>query len=271
MITSPDNSQLKTLRKLRRKPEREASGLFVAEGEDLIEAAAAGGFEPEILLRAGEDVEPALLDRASSLGSGSRVIAAYRRRLGEPGGELSVYLHGVADPGNVGTVLRAAHALSDGPVLLGPGCADPFSPKAVRASMGSLFARPPARVDSPEAVGAATVLALQGAAGQTLAEVAPAMRRPLVVCVGAERHGLPSALLERADVLAAIPLRGGGPDSLNVAMAATVALYELTRGAPAEERSPTKGSGARAIGDRAALLPDRASAAGSPSRMPPDA
>lgn len=233
MITSPDNNQLKTLRKLRRKAERDATGLFVAEGEDLVEAAAAGGWKPEILLRSGDDVEPALLDRVSSLGSGSRVIAAYRQRFGEPGGDVSIYLHGVGDPGNVGTVLRAAHALADGPVVLGPGCADPFSPKAVRASMGSLFARPPARADSLDSLGASvTVLALDGSAEGTLAEVAPTLGRPLVVCVGAEREGLPPELLQRADARAAIPVRPGGPDSLNVAMAATVALYELGSGSP---------------------------------------
>ena len=69
MITSPDNSQLKLIRKLQRKKERDASGLFVAEGEDLIEAAEAAGWTPEILLRSGEDVEPELLDRVSALGS----------------------------------------------------------------------------------------------------------------------------------------------------------------------------------------------------------
>ena len=56
-----------------------------------------------------------------------------------------MYLHGVEDPGNVGTIIRSAHALADATVVLGPGCADPYSPKAVRASMGSIFDRPPAR------------------------------------------------------------------------------------------------------------------------------
>lgn len=238
MITSPDNSQLKLIRKLARKKERDGSGMFVAEGEDLVEAAAAGGWEPEVLLRSGKDVEPELLDRVSGLGSGSRVIGVYRQRFGEPGGQVSVYLHGVADPGNVGTVLRAAHALSDGPVVLGPGCADPFSQKAVRASMGSLFARPPARVDSLDSIGeAATVLALDRGGERTLGEAASSIARPLVICVGAERDGLPPEVLEAADVRAAIPLRPGGPDSLNVAMAATVALYELARGA--EPRMPS--------------------------------
>ncbi|HEU0023899.1 MAG TPA: RNA methyltransferase [Thermoleophilaceae bacterium] len=224
MITSPNNEQLKTIRKLQDRRWRERLGLFVAEGEDLVDAAAAAGWEPELLLRAGEDVERDLLDGVSSLGSGSRVIGVYPQRWSEPAGRLMVYLHAVDDPGNVGTILRAAHGLCDGPVLLGPGCADPYSPKAVRASMGSLFARPPGRCGPADLKG--TLLALDAHAERALAEVTPE-GTPLVVCLGAEREGLPTDLLERASHTARIPLRRGGPDSLNVAMAATVALYDL--------------------------------------------
>lgn len=225
MITSRDNSQLKQIHKLQRKKERDASGMFAAEGEDLVAAAEAAGWTPEILLRAGEDVEPELLDRVSSLGSGARVIGVYRQRWAEPLGDLRVYLHGVGDPGNVGTVVRAAHALCDGPVVLGPGCADPYGPKAVRASMGSLFARPPARAALSELSGCK--LALDGGGEATLATAAAELSAPVVLCVGGERDGLPAELLAEADVVARIPQRADGPDSLNVAMAATVGLYEL--------------------------------------------
>jgi TrmH family RNA methyltransferase len=221
MITSKDNQQLKTIRKLLAK---RRGGLFVAEGEDLIEAAAAYGWEPEILLRAGIDVEPELLP--SSLGSGTRVVGVYRERSVEPGGaELSVYLHGVHDPGNVGTIIRSAHALADGPVILGPDCADPYSPKAVRASMGSVFARPPARAGFQELKG--TTIALVSGAGLPIAKVEA--ESPVVLCLGAERSGLPEEIVGAATASAQIPLRPDGPDSLNVAMAATVALYERTR------------------------------------------
>ena len=107
MITSAHNEQLKTIRKLQDKRWREKLDLFAAEGEDLVDAASAAGLEPEILLRAGEDVEPELLAEVSTLGSGTRVIGVYRRRWSAPGGGLSVYLHGVHDPGNVGAVIRA--------------------------------------------------------------------------------------------------------------------------------------------------------------------
>jgi TrmH family RNA methyltransferase len=153
------------------------------------------------------------------------VIGVYRQRWWPPGGELSVYLHGVGDPGNVGTIIRAADALCDGPVVLGPGCADPHSPKAVRASMGSLFTRPPARAELSELAGAK--LALDGRAAASLAEVE--LEPPLVVCLGAERSGLPDEVVAQAAATARIPMRSGGPESLNVAIAAAVALYELGR------------------------------------------
>ena len=97
MITSPDNAQLKLIRKLQRKKAREETGLFAAEGEDLVEAAEAAGWEAEVLLRSAvggvtpqgrtphSDVEPELLDRVSSLGSGSRVVGSARRGTECPG------------------------------------------------------------------------------------------------------------------------------------------------------------------------------------------
>jgi RNA methyltransferase, TrmH family len=171
------------------------------------------------VLRAGVDVEPELLDAVSLLGSGTRVIGVYEQRWAEPGGDLSVWLSRVEDPGNVGTIIRSAHALADGPVVLGPGCADPYSPKAVRASMGSIFARPPARATLAELPGRPLALSAHGE--RTLDEVEPAP--PLVLCLGAERGGLP-AELEREAVR--IDVRS---ESLNVAMAASIALYETAR------------------------------------------
>jgi TrmH family RNA methyltransferase len=225
MITSPDNNQLKTIRKLHDKRHRTREGLFLAEGEDLVEAAGAVGWEPEILLVAGEDVEPKLLDAVSTLGSGTRVIAVYRQRWSDPGGELSVYLHGVGDPGNVGTIVRSAHAFADGPAVLGPGCADPWSPKAVRASMGSVFARPPARAAFGDLAG--TTIGLAPRAPVSLPDVP--LAPPEVLCVGAERTGLPAEVEGAVSLLASVPARDDAPDSLNVAMAATVALYERNR------------------------------------------
>jgi RNA methyltransferase, TrmH family len=217
MITSPDNQKLKEIRKLARS--RKRSDLFIAEGEDLVDAA----WEPEYVLRAGVDVDEKLLADASTLGSGTRVIGVYRERWSEPGGRLSVFLDGIKDPGNVGTIIRSAHALTDGPVVIGPRCADPYGPKAVRASMGSIFARPPARASAGDLPG--TRLALDRDAPLAVRELE--LHGPVVVMVGGERAGLGPDALKAAHVRARIPIRDDGPDSLNAAMAATVALYEL--------------------------------------------
>jgi RNA methyltransferase, TrmH family len=223
MITSADNHQLKLIRKLAQKKHREREGLCVAEGEDLVDAALAAGLEPAVLLVAGEDVEPELLAAVSELGSGSRVIGVFPQAWSQPGGDLSLYLHGVHDPGNVGTAIRSAHALADGPVVLGPGSADPYGPKALRAGMGSTFARPPARARFHDLPGRSVALVPHG--GVPLSQVEAVA--PLVLCLGGEREGLPPELAGGASERATIALRPGGPDSLNVAMAATVALYDL--------------------------------------------
>ena len=217
MITSPDNQKLKEIRKLARS--RKRSDLFIAEGEDLVDMA----WEAEYVLRSGIDVEEKLLADASTLGSGTRVIGVYRERWSEPGGHLSVWLDGVKDPGNIGTIIRSAHALCDGPVIIGPRCADPFGPKAVRASMGSIFARPPARAVAADLPG--TRVALVRDAPRALRELE--LHGPVVLMVGGEREGLGPDALKAAHVRARIPIRDDGPDSLNAAMAATVALYEL--------------------------------------------
>jgi RNA methyltransferase, TrmH family len=210
VITSPDNDKLKTIRKLQQKSWRTKLGLFAAEGEDLV------GPDPLFLLRAGEDVEPALLDSVSTLGSGTRVIGVYEQQWAEPTGDLLVYLHGVEDPGNVGTIIRSAHALADATVVLGPESADPYSPKAVRASMGSIFARPPARATIGALDG--QKVALDVTAERRLSDVS--VTAPAILVLGSERGELPQAEgMERVR----IPVHA---DSLNVAMAATVALYE---------------------------------------------
>jgi TrmH family RNA methyltransferase len=218
LITSTDNPKLKQIRKLQTKRERARSGLFLVEGEDLVEAATS---EPEYVLRADEDVDAKLLDSVSTLGSGTRVIGVYRQEWVQPGGDVSVYLHGVGDPGNVGTIIRSAHAFADGPVILGPGCADPYSPKAVRASMGSIFARPPARAKFDDLPGTRVAYVMGGPDPEPV-------DGPVVLCIGGERFGL-EELEDRAEVKRGIPMRAGAPNSLNAAMAATVALYEQFR------------------------------------------
>lgn len=230
-ISSPHNEQLKEIRRLSRRRERERSGLFVAEGEDLVAAAAAAGRIPRFgYRRAGTglggpafvDVEPGALAAVSALGSGSRVLAVYEQRWSAPAGPLCVYLHDVHDPGNVGAVLRSALAFGASSVVLGPGCADPHGPKAVRASMGAVFAVTLARVASLDELPGELIALVPGGG--------PALRGPaagpLSLVVGGERRGVPQELLDACDGIAHIPIAS---DSLNAAMAATVALYEMTR------------------------------------------
>ncbi len=127
----------------------------------------------------------------------------------------------MGDPGNVGTILRSALAFRASSVALGPGCADPFGPKAVRASMGAIFQVPVARVSALEEL-PGEHLALVGHAGEPLAGRAGG---ELTILVGAERDGLPADLVAACDRVAHIAIAS---ESLNAAMAATIALYELT-------------------------------------------
>jgi RNA methyltransferase, TrmH family len=220
VITSRDNDRLKLVRKLHDRRWRGKLGLFVVEGEDLVEAAA--GIEPVELLVAGEDVEPALLAEVSTLAYPPRVVAVYRRQ-DLPGGlrPVTLALWHVGDPGNVGTLLRAADAFGAG-VALSDGCADPTGPKALRASMGSVFRVPLSEFDEPRG----KRIALVSSGGIPLPELDSGNETVLVL--GAEREGLPPEVLERCDERASIPQPGGG-ESLNVAMAGAIALYELSR------------------------------------------
>jgi TrmH family RNA methyltransferase len=239
VITSPHNERLKAVRKLREKRERDRTGLFVAEGEDLLEAAGAAGWEPEARYGlGGEDVASELLASVSSLGSGTRALAVYRQRWAErPVGPLCLALWGVHDPGNVGTAIRSALAFGAASVALGPDCADPYGPKAVRASMGAIFAVPRARVGDVAELPGETIALDAGAAeplrdgsAQSLRATPDrraGIRGDRTVLVGGERAGLPADVVGACDRSARIPI--ARVDSLNAAMAATVALYEVTR------------------------------------------
>jgi TrmH family RNA methyltransferase len=224
MITSRDNEKLKLVRKLHERRWREKLGLFIAEGEDLVGAAQVAGIAPVELLVAGENVEPALLAGASTLAHPPRVIGVFARRdlPGETLPGVGLALWQVADPGNVGTLIRAADALGPAFVALSEGCADPTGPKALRASMGALFRVP--IVAFEEAPGRRIALVASG--GQALEDAD--LTGPTTFVLGAERTGVPAEVLAKSDVRATIPLAAQA-DSLNVAMAGAIALYELRR------------------------------------------
>jgi TrmH family RNA methyltransferase len=228
MIESPQNEKLKLVRKLRDRKHRERESAFVSEGEDLIEAGLATGAEPRFVLTVpgsgldGEEVEAELLAGISTLGSGTRAIAVWPQSWAEPGDSPCLYLHGVADPGNVGTIIRTAHALLDGTVVLGPDCADPFSSKAVRASMGSIFGQPVARGDVGETPTPRAALVAHG--GGPL----PVLEGAATLCLGAEREGLPDDVLEACATQVTIPLRPDGAESLNVAAVAAICAERIS-------------------------------------------
>jgi RNA methyltransferase, TrmH family len=172
------------------------------------------------------EVAPGLLREVSALGSGTRALAVYPQRWAPaPAGPVCVALWGVGDPGNVGTVLRSALAFGAASVAIGPGSSDPFAPKAVRASMGALFSVPVARVRAVSELPGRKV-ALVARAGRPIDAVTSHPSGALTWVVGAEREGLPHDVVVACDEVAHIPIAS---ESLNAAMAATVALYAATR------------------------------------------
>jgi RNA methyltransferase, TrmH family len=234
MITSPHNERLKLVRKLESRRWRAKLGLFVVEGEDLVAAALGAGLEPEAALvdperpalvaglPRAEPVEPKLLAAVSALAHPPRVLAVFRRDdLPRGTRDVVLALWRLGDPGNVGTLLRAADAFGAA-VALSDGCADPTGPKAVRASAGALFRVPVVPVhEAPR-----PWVALVARDGTPLPELE--IGGPVEFVFGAEREGVPADVLARCDARATIPQRGGA-ESLNVAIAGAIALYELSR------------------------------------------
>jgi RNA methyltransferase, TrmH family len=213
---------LKRAAKLNAKKHRETELLFLAEGPVLLGEASV---RP---VRVFED--PAEVRRLSKLTTPTGPVGVFPFVDVTAEGLLSateriVLLHGVQDPGNVGTIIRSAHAFDAG-VALSRGCADLYNPKTVRATMGSIFHAPVAReLDSVD------LLAEAGGAGFTTAAAVPGAgdaprslpTGKLVIAVGAEGAGLPGDVVEACDTLVMIPSRAA---SLNAAIAASILLYE---------------------------------------------
>ncbi|HET8968280.1 MAG TPA: RNA methyltransferase [Gaiellaceae bacterium] len=191
-------------------------------------AAAGAGIEPVEMLVAGENVVPELLGEVSTLGHAPRVIAIYRRAdLPTGSRDVVLALWRVADPGNVGTLLRTADAFGAG-VALSLDCADPTGPRALRASAGVIFRVPLVPWEELHPRG----IALVAHGGEPLAE-AP-LDAPLTLYLGSEREGLPASLAASC-FRATVPLSGEA-ESLNVAAAGAIALYELSRRSRIRER-----------------------------------
>ncbi|MBU2603332.1 MAG: RNA methyltransferase [Actinobacteria bacterium] len=260
-IAGRHNESVKLAQKLQKKKHRRDKGLFVCEGLDLLEAAIQAGespvevlvrddlldrLPPELLEEAEEDeldigvCSAEVLEHASGLGGAADVVALFEliewslADLPLEAG-VCVYLSGVGDPGNVGTIIRSAVAFGAVGVVCSPGTADPFGPKALRAGMGAqFFTRVMVEVSPSDLVAKIEADERRGVVRPTVVCADPAAEMsssglavdgPVVLVMGAEREGpaeIPGPVLR-----VAIPQVG--LDSLNVAMAATVLLYELSR------------------------------------------
>jgi RNA methyltransferase, TrmH family len=236
VITSAANPRLKLVRKLASRRQRDKLGLFVCEGEDLVAAGLDAGLTPveafvdaerpplgDRLPRA-EPVSTELMAELSTLAHPARVIAVFRRAdlprgLDAP---VGLALWHVGDPGNIGTLVRTTDALGPAFLALSPGCADPTSSKALRASMGAVFRVPTGSFESAPR----PWIGLVPRGGAPLSAIEPGVR--LTFVLGAEREGLPEEVAGSCDELASI-LLADGAESLNVAVAGAIALYEFSR------------------------------------------
>ncbi|NLF80040.1 MAG: RNA methyltransferase [Clostridia bacterium] len=252
-ISSKDNQYLKLARSLQRKKGRVEHGCFLIEGARLGEEAAAAGLtirlafisaaaEPrarqvaEQLDAAGHPVYelPAHVlagVSATETSQGIILIAELPAALPLPlGGHCYALLDAVADPGNVGAIIRSAAAAGVAGLILGPGCADAYSPKAVRAAMGGLFRLPLAVAASDEeayTLARGLNIALYGSAmeGTDIRDLMPELRQPHLWLLGAEAAGLSAFWRQIADALISLPMAAGA-ESLNVAAAAAVFFYQ---------------------------------------------
>lgn len=255
-VTSAANPTVKMLKSLHAKKGRQETGLFLAEGARLAQEAAELGVWPEVMavaetalerpyaLRLAEDAERAgarvLTTSEAVLGQIARrenpqtIIGAYRQSLAPLdalNGDLVTALHEVRDPGNLGTIIRTCDSVGAAGVVLIGQCCDPFSVETVRATMGSIFAAPIVRVDVAafDAWRRARGFKMIGTSlNATMRHDEPDVSAPAVILMGNEQSGLPADVEALCDTLVRIPMRGRA-DSLNLAMATTVMLYDVWR------------------------------------------
>ena len=264
LITSGANPVVKRVRLLADRKHRRRAGAFVVEGTQLVWQAVEAGADVEILL-----VAPGLLGRSAAARRLTAMIAGQeergvrvarlsdevftrlsgregpsglaaivRRRLaglaGLAAGPAAVFvaLHSIGNPGNLGTIIRTANAAGAAGVVLVGQTTDPFDPAAVKASMGALFTLPVAHAATPAeffgwaAAAGVTVVTTSARAGQIFWDAS--YPRPLALLLGAEGAGLPSEVLARGDRQVQIPMSGTA-ESLNLAVAAGLLLYEVNR------------------------------------------
>jgi RNA methyltransferase, TrmH family len=254
-ITSAQNPLIKLVRSLERRKGRDETGLFVVEGVDYALRARAHRFEPRLLLvdrdRTLESslneiitwasaegarvvsLPPVLLARLSGLANPQALILVCRQRWQPPGippaGDTAILaLYSVRDPGNLGTIMRTAEATAVTRLFLIEDSCDPFSPEAVRASAGSIFAMNITALARNEFLHIVKdwpgdVAGTHHSASERFRQP---YRRPVLLLMGSESHGLPDDLTAACTKLVRIPM-APGVESLNLATAAALMLYEL--------------------------------------------
>lgn len=272
MITSRSNPRVVRARGLRRRADRDASGLCLVEGIRVVYEAERQRAAIEELVVAPDllrsDLAWNLVQRIQSRGTptlevsaevfasissrdGPRGIAAVVRQRwtsladAEPGDSLGwVALDAVQDPGNLGTILRTCDAVGSAGVILLGDTADPYDPSAVRSSTGAVFTRRLVRASFDQLVewkrsrGARLV----GASGRAaLGYRAAVYRPPFVLVMGSEQKGLPESALALCDAAVSIPMLGSC-DSLNLAVATSVILYEALHQRPLASGEPSGGA-----------------------------
>lgn len=241
-IDSPHNPLVQDIRRLAGRDERAARRLCLAEGPHLIAEAAAAGAAIETLCVAdghAGDLPPArrvvrvgdrVLQAIATTRTPQGVVAVVRIPEARDRGGLALAVDGLQDPGNLGTLLRVALAFGAGATALGPGTADPWSPKALRAAAGATFHLPPLAVGDLAAwlrARPGTCWSLVPRGGTPLPEAELHAGGAVTLVVGSEAHGVSAEVAACCRPLT-IPMPGPA-ESLNAAVAAAVAAYEATR------------------------------------------
>ena len=249
VLSSPKNPRIMAWRSLKDRKGRLAHGLFLVEGTRMVGEALSSGFPVEaVLFRRGyPDIEafphdlPAYLlpehifDGICDTRTPQGIAAVLRPNPRPAEGPCLLALDGVQDPGNVGTILRTADAAGFDGVLLSGECADCFSPKVLRATMGSIFHIGLSFPDFlPEALLGLREKGYEILSSQLDGEPfygRPELVPPFVLVIGNEGNGISDAVKQTATRRLRLPMRGGA-ESLNAAVAAGIMMYDLTRSLP---------------------------------------
>ena len=252
-IQSRQNAALKHLARLgRERKYRRSTGEMLCEGEKMLEEAlrsgavlktvlARRGWESEMLREAESRgaalycAEDALFRLASEVESPQNVIFSCMQPQWDAaeldGKEQVLLLDGLQDPGNLGTILRTAEAFALGAVVLCEGCADPFSPKVVRSTMGAVFRLPCVQLPLTEALDLLKTAGLPVYATALHEDSVPLSAVSLsraAVIIGSEGRGVSDPALRLSDKRVIIPMRGRA-ESLNAGVAAAIVIYEMTK------------------------------------------